>query len=188
MDIVDRSVAKLKTAEVAQVVVQSEIGPFYILTCEHGLMYAGWELSDEMAAWAAAHASGARAKAYAEQVGKELEAYFAGQLQTFSVPLVYDGTPFQKAVWTALCEIPYGETWSYRDLAVHIGRPLAVRAVGQANRANRIAVVIPCHRVIGADGKLVGYAGSATDLKAQLLALEQPSPLVGRQAANLVGQ
>lgn len=88
------------------------------------------------------------------------------------MPLVYQGTPFQEAVWSGLMTIPFGETWSYRQLAVHIGNPLAVRAVGQANRANRIAVIIPCHRVIGADGGLVGYAGTATDLKASLIGHE----------------
>jgi len=90
---------------------------------------------------------------------KELDEYFAGSRRQFDVPLVVRGTPFQEQVWRALLEIPCGETWSYRDLATRIGQPGATRAVGTANGMNRIAIVIPCHRVVNADGRLGGYGG-----------------------------
>lgn len=89
-----------------------------------------------------------------------LEAYFSGTIGALdAISTNPDGTPFQRAVWDALRQIPAGETWSYGRLAAHIGRPKAVRAVGRANGANPIGVVVPCHRVIGADGSLTGYAG-----------------------------
>jgi len=89
----------------------------------------------------------------------QLDAYFAGQLTDFDLPLAPAGTQFQRTVWAALRQIPYGETWSYGQLAGKIGSPAAVRAVGLANGRNPIAVVVPCHRVIGADGSLTGYGG-----------------------------
>ncbi len=89
----------------------------------------------------------------------ELEAYFAGRLQTFTVPLIYPGTPFQEQVWNALLTIPYGETRSYADMASAVDNPKAVRAVGTTNGLNRICIVIPCHRVINKGGKLGGYGG-----------------------------
>jgi methylated-DNA-[protein]-cysteine S-methyltransferase len=101
----------------------------------------------------------------------QLAAYFAGQLTEFDLPLAPAGTQFQRAVWAALQQIPYGETWSYGQLASTIGSPTAVRAVGLANGRNPIAVVIPCHRVIGADGSLTGYGGGL-DRKHYLLDLE----------------
>jgi methylated-DNA-[protein]-cysteine S-methyltransferase len=102
----------------------------------------------------------------------ELDAYFAGRLQRFTVPLAPAGTPFQLKVWTALRDIPYGQTISYGELAQRIGDPNAVRAVGAANGANPIAIIVPCHRVIGADGSLVGFGGGLPVKKA-LLALER---------------
>ena len=90
---------------------------------------------------------------------KELKQYFAGSLRQFSVPLVYPGTPFQERVWSDLLRIPYGQTRSYEDLARQIGSTGAQRAVGHANGQNRIAIVIPCHRVVNKDGKLGGYGG-----------------------------
>jgi methylated-DNA-[protein]-cysteine S-methyltransferase len=89
-----------------------------------------------------------------------LRAYFAGDLAAIDdLPVTLDGTPFQRRVWEALRTIPCGETWSYRDLAVRVGNPRAVRAVGLANGANPVGIVVPCHRVIGADGSLTGYGG-----------------------------
>jgi O-6-methylguanine DNA methyltransferase len=102
----------------------------------------------------------------------ELEAYFSGRLQQFSVPVVLSGTPFQQRVWTALQAIPYGTTTSYGALAATIGSPSAVRAVGLANGANPVAIVVPCHRVIGADGSLTGFGGGLP-IKRALLDLEQ---------------
>ncbi|HTW65485.1 MAG TPA: methylated-DNA--[protein]-cysteine S-methyltransferase [Bryobacteraceae bacterium] len=90
---------------------------------------------------------------------RQLRAFFAGELHDFDVPLKPSGTAFQQGVWRALCEIPYGETISYGELARRIGNPSASRAVGLANGANPIAIVIPCHRVIGSNGKLTGYGG-----------------------------
>ena len=103
---------------------------------------------------------------------KQLNAYFAGTLRTFDVPLAPAGTLFQSQVWRALCEIPYGETTSYGELARRIGNPRAVRAVGLANGSNPISIIIPCHRVIGSNGSLVGYGGGLP-IKQALLALER---------------
>ena len=107
-----------------------------------------------------------------QSVSKELDAYFAGSLREFSVPLKPEGTDFRKKVWTALQTIPYGETISYKTLAQRINNPKAIRAVGGANHHNPISIIIPCHRVIGANGKLVGYGGGM-DVKRFLLALER---------------
>ena len=104
--------------------------------------------------------------------GAELEAYFRGQLQHFTVPLATDGTPFQREVWAALRTIPFGEHRSYAWLAKEIGRPRAVRAVGAANGRNPVAVIVPCHRVIGSSGALTGYAGGL-EMKRWLLTHEQ---------------
>jgi methylated-DNA-[protein]-cysteine S-methyltransferase len=90
---------------------------------------------------------------------EQLDAYFAGALERFDLPLAPDGTPFQLRVWDELQRIPFGETISYSELADRIGDPRAVRAVGLANGRNPLAIVVPCHRVIGADGSLVGYGG-----------------------------
>ncbi len=89
----------------------------------------------------------------------QLEAYFDGSRQSFELPIAPEGTEFQRRVWAGLCEIPYGETASYRDLAIAVGSPSACRAVGLANGRNPLAIVVPCHRVIGADGSLTGYGG-----------------------------
>ncbi|MBP8221372.1 MAG: methylated-DNA--[protein]-cysteine S-methyltransferase, partial [Aeromonadaceae bacterium] len=97
--------------------------------------------------------------------------YFAGRLQRFTLPLAAHGTAFQQAVWQALCDIPYGETRSYGDIARAIGKPAAVRAVGAANGRNPLSIIVPCHRVIGQNGSLTGYAGGLP-IKQQLLALE----------------
>lgn len=102
---------------------------------------------------------------------RQLEAYFAGELEQFDLPLRPRGTPFQQTVWQELARIPYGETTTYGELAAKIGRPTASRAVGAANGRNPIAIVIPCHRVIGRNGKLTGYYGGI-DLKEKLLTLE----------------
>ena len=105
------------------------------------------------------------------EAGRQLQAYFDGKLRVFELPLAMAGTPFQLRVWRELERIPYGETRSYLQLAAAIGAEKAVRAVGAANGANPIPIVVPCHRVIGAGGKLVGYGGGLP-LKKRLLALE----------------
>jgi methylated-DNA-[protein]-cysteine S-methyltransferase len=102
----------------------------------------------------------------------QLTEYFAGRRKGFDLPLAPEGTEFQRAVWKALSRIPYGETLSYGELARSIGKPNASRAVGLANGANPLPVVVPCHRVIGADGSLTGFGGGL-DIKRKLLALER---------------
>jgi O-6-methylguanine DNA methyltransferase len=106
---------------------------------------------------------------------EQLLEYFAGVRRSFELVLQPVGTPFQLKVWEALARIPYGETWSYGDLAKRIGSPAAVRAVGAANGSNPLPIVLPCHRVIGANGKLTGFGGGL-DIKAQLLRLEGAWP------------
>ncbi len=103
---------------------------------------------------------------------RQLRAYFSGELESFDLPLAPEGTPFQQKVWKELCRIPYGETISYGELAKRIGNPAASRAVGLANGSNPIPIVIPCHRVIGSNGKLTGYGGGLP-IKEKLLALEK---------------
>jgi methylated-DNA-[protein]-cysteine S-methyltransferase len=93
------------------------------------------------------------------EAGAQLKAYFGGRLRGFDLPLQPAGTDFQRAVWGQLAQIPYGATWSYGQLAVRVGRPTAVRAVGAANGRNPLPIVLPCHRVIGADGSLTGFGG-----------------------------
>jgi methylated-DNA-[protein]-cysteine S-methyltransferase len=107
-----------------------------------------------------------------EEPIRQLRAYFAGKLEAFDLPLAPQGTAFQRKVWKLLCDIPYGETISYGELARRLGNPNACRAVGMANGSNPISVVIPCHRVIGSNGKLTGYGGGLPN-KEKLLALER---------------
>jgi methylated-DNA-[protein]-cysteine S-methyltransferase len=102
---------------------------------------------------------------------RQLTGYFAGKIKRFSVKLDFAGTVFQKKVWTALVAIPFGETRSYAQVATQIGHPKAVRAVGAANGKNPISIIAPCHRVIGSDGKLTGFAGGLEN-KAFLLKME----------------
>ncbi len=107
----------------------------------------------------------------AADVQAQLSEYFAGERVTFDVPLVMRGAPFERRVWDALREVPYGETVSYGEIARRVGQPSAARAVGLANGRNPIAVIVPCHRVIGADGTLTGYGGGL-ERKRLLLELE----------------
>lgn len=106
-----------------------------------------------------------------KQAARELREYFAGTRKAFTVPLEPEGTAFQRAVWDALLTIPYGQTLSYGGVAAKINKPKASRAVGMANNKNPLPIFIPCHRVIGADGKLVGYGGGI-NIKEALLKLE----------------
>ena len=105
------------------------------------------------------------------EVREQLRSYFAGERIVFNLPLILEGSEFQNKVWNALQAIPYGETISYKELAERIGKPRAVRAVGAANGANPIPIIIPCHRVIGNDGSLTGFGGGLP-LKKKLLQLE----------------
>lgn len=112
------------------------------------------------------------------EVQRQLKAYFAGKLRAFELPLAPAGTEFQLKVWHALRTIPYGKTWSYGELARRIRRPAASRAVGAANGQNPIPVIVPCHRVIGANGSLTGFGGGLP-IKQKLLALEGALPQAG---------
>ena len=103
---------------------------------------------------------------------KELFGYFDGKRTEFTCPVCLQGTEFQKAVWEALKTIPFGETRSYKDIAVQIGNPKAMRAVGMANHNNPVSIIVPCHRVVGADGSLTGYGGGLP-IKQYLLDLEK---------------
>ncbi len=105
-------------------------------------------------------------------VFSQVEEYFNGKRKEFDFPLELNGTIFQTKVWNALCQIPYGETRTYKEIAIAVGNPNASRAVGMANNKNPIAIAVPCHRVIGANGKLVGYAGGL-EMKEALLKLER---------------
>jgi len=112
------------------------------------------------------------ASALIDKAAAQLEEYFDGERREFDLPLNPSGTPFQMAVWKELLAIPYGETRSYKQIAQNIGNPKALRAVGMANNRNPISIIIPCHRVIGSDGSLVGYGGGL-DMKQKLLDLER---------------
>jgi O-6-methylguanine DNA methyltransferase len=109
---------------------------------------------------------------------KELAEYFAGERTRFTVPLDLRGTSFQQQCWQALLKIPYGDTRSYADIARAIGRPQAFRAVGMANHDNPVAIIVPCHRVVGSNGNLTGYGGGL-DVKRQLLELERRHRIIG---------
>ncbi|WP_421385410.1 methylated-DNA--[protein]-cysteine S-methyltransferase [Bacillus salacetis] len=107
------------------------------------------------------------------EAAAQLKAYFKGERQVFDLPLKMEGTHFQESVWNALKDIPYGSTCSYKDIAEKIDKPKAVRAIGQANKANSLPILIPCHRVVGKNNSLTGYAGSQVDKKEILLRVEK---------------
>jgi methylated-DNA-[protein]-cysteine S-methyltransferase len=125
--------------------------------------------------------------AVVEKAVRQIKEYFAGDRREFDVPVDAQGTPFQKAVWRRLLEIPYGRTASYRDIARSLGNPKAVRAVGGANGRNPIAIIVPCHRIIGSDGSLTGY-GSGIWRKEWLLEHEGWSAGDVRSKAQGVGR
>lgn len=150
---------------------------FYIAASEKGLSYVGSQQKsfEEMSDWFNHRFPGCewvRDDEMMDPYVKELTEYLQGIRQTFNIPFDFRGTPFQLAVWKALCEIPYGQTWSYSDIATHIQKPAAVRAVGAAIGANPVLITVPCHRVIGKNGTLTGYRGGL-DMKTQLLQLER---------------
>ena len=152
----------------AQYICPSPIGPLSLVEENGALVEVRWnvDLPRDAAPMALP------ATPLLRQAAAELTAYFAGQLRQFTVPLAPKGTPFQQKVWAALREIPYGETRSYKEIAAMVGNEKACRAVGMANNRNPLPIFIPCHRVVGADGKLVGYAGGL-DVKTFLLELEK---------------
>jgi methylated-DNA-[protein]-cysteine S-methyltransferase len=154
--------------------LQTPIGVARLVTDEAGVLRAfNWtDYEPQMLAWFARHYPAARLREGEGPARGPFAAYFAGDVGALdAVPWRAAGTAFQLQVWDALCTIPAGETLSYAGLAARIGRPKAVRAVGLANGANPVAVIVPCHRVIGANGSLTGYGGGL-DRKQWLLAHE----------------
>ena len=151
-----------------QYICPSPIGPLSLVEENGALVEVRWnfELPRDAAPMALP------ATPLLRQAAAELTAYLAGQLRQFTVPLAQKGSPFQQKVWAALREIPYGETRSYKELAIAVGNEKACRAVGMANNRNPLPIFIPCHRVVGTNGKLVGYAGGL-DVKTFLLNLEK---------------
>ncbi|MBS5322140.1 MAG: methylated-DNA--[protein]-cysteine S-methyltransferase [Lachnospiraceae bacterium] len=152
--------------KLSRAVYKSPVGELLIVCTETALLSLGARKEQESA-------EDKENNPVIQQTIKELEEYFAGSRKVFTVPLDLRGTEFQKKVWEALREIPYGETRSYKEIAEKIGNPKASRAVGMANHRNPIGIVVPCHRVVGANGKLTGYAGGIP-MKQALLELEKP--------------
>ena len=141
---------------------QSPFGPVLLEEESGALTCCGFERGG---------ASSAAPTPLLREAARQLDEYFAGRRKEFDLPLAPKGTVFQQKVWQALQKIPYGTTVTYKDIAIAVGNPLACRAVGMANHNNPIGIIIPCHRVIGANGKLTGYAGGL-DKKQLLLDLE----------------
>ena len=163
---------------------ESPIGPLFAASSERGLVYL--ELNHAsgrgFAGWLRVAAPGRRAvEGFAPNrvAVTQIHEYLEGKRRRFELPLDLRGTAFQREVWEELLRIPYGETRSYAEVARAIGRPSAVRAVGTANGANPIPLIVPCHRVVATGGKLGGYGGGLP-LKARLLALEGSEPAEGR--------
>jgi methylated-DNA-[protein]-cysteine S-methyltransferase len=150
-------------------VIDSPIGPLQLLGDAQGL--ARIAFAGEHMRSVSSEPCDARTRKLLERAATQLDAYFAGRRKRFDLPLNAAGTAFQHQVWEALVAIPWGETRSYAEVARAIGRENAVRAVGAANGRNPLPLVVPCHRVIGSDGSLTGFAGGL-DLKRQLLELE----------------
>lgn len=164
--------AKTATDTSAHTIIDSPLGPLTLVTREGGL--AGVYMTQQR--HLPPQETFGPPVAVADvpvltRTAEQLAAYFAGETRDFDIDLSTSGTPFQQRVWAALRDIPYGETVTYGELAAALGRPTASRAVGLANGRNPIPIVIPCHRVVGADGSLTGYAGGL-DRKTTLLGLE----------------
>lgn len=159
--------------------MESPLGTLTIAAFEDSLCHicfgAFEETKDELTEWADKHGFSCAFHSGNEWTHKAIEQlheYFQGKRRRFDVPMTLLGTPFQQMVWRALQTIAYGETKTYKDIAEMIGRPKAVRAIGGANHNNPLSIIIPCHRVIGANGDLIGYGGGL-DKKAFLLNLER---------------
>ncbi|MBC1284566.1 methylated-DNA--[protein]-cysteine S-methyltransferase [Listeria booriae] len=151
--------------------IDSPLGKLYLGVSDDTVNYISYDKADFIAKH---EAISAEETPLMRELKAELQQFFKGEIQDFTVPIEVVGTDFQMRVWEALRTIPYGEVVSYKDIAELAGSPKAVRAVGQANHANPIPIIIPCHRVIQADGKIGGYNGSDVERKQWLLALEMP--------------
>ena len=154
----------------AQWRVNSKVGSLYLVASEKGLQGIFWKKQSEPMAKSLKE-TGAEIKILSKAV-RELGEYFEGKRKKFDLPLTFNGTPFQNRVWKELYKIPYGKTYSYKDVADRIKNSKAVRAVGTANGKNPFCIVVPCHRVIAADGSIGGYSGGL-GIKIKLLRLEQ---------------
>jgi methylated-DNA-[protein]-cysteine S-methyltransferase len=152
-------------------IMPSPVGALKLVASDRGLAAILWENDDPGRVRLGPVQADDRQPVLLE-TERQLRDYFAGRLERFSLPLDFVGTEFQKKVWEALLTIPFGETRSYGEIARQIGRPKAVRAVGAASGKNPISIIAPCHRVIGANGKLTGFAGGL-EIKASLLGLER---------------
>lgn len=146
-------------------ILDSPFGPLCLVGTEHGLTRVDFQRGERPVWLDTTWQENARALAPAR---RQLQEYFAHRRRVFTLPLAPSGTPFQQRVWQTLQHIPFGTTWTYQQVAQSLGLPQAARAVGHANGRNPLAIVIPCHRLIGRDGRLRGYAGGLT-LKQQLL-------------------
>ncbi|WP_335951630.1 methylated-DNA--[protein]-cysteine S-methyltransferase [Acinetobacter beijerinckii] len=151
--------------------MDSPVGALKLVAHDQALVAVMWDNEDHKRVRLSELVE-ARQHPMLHKVKQQLEQYFAGQRQQFDLPLDFQGTDFQQQVWQALLTIPYGETRSYKEIALQIGNEKAVRAVGAANGKNPISIIAPCHRVIGSSGTLVGFAGGL-DKKQILLSLEQ---------------
>lgn len=159
----------MSNPELAYTYLESPIGPLLLAGDEQHLHYIGFPTGKGVIT---PHENWHEDAAPLREITKQLFAYFAGELEDFHIPMEMGGTDFQKDVWAALCDIPYGETISYGELARRIGRPKASRAVGAANGANPLPIIVPCHRVIGANNSLTGFGGGV-ETKQFLLQHEQ---------------
>ena len=156
--------------------MKSPVGELKLVASDHGLAAILWEDDDPKRVRLSPLQEDKKHPVLLE-AERQLKEYFAGKLEKFSVKLDFAGTEFQKKVWTALTTIPFGETRSYAQIAQQIGNPKAVRAVGAANGKNPISIIAPCHRVIGSNGALTGFAGGL-EVKARLLGLESKGDLL----------
>lgn len=155
--------------------VDSEIGKLYIVAENNRLSAIHIGQMDFIAKEEIPLLAEEPGNEFLQECVTQLKEYFSGLRTAFTLPLDQKGTDFQIDIWNKLAEIPFGQTKSYQDIAIAVGRPKAVRAVGQANKANKIPIIIPCHRVIGKNQTLTGYAGSRKDLKKILLTIEGAS-------------
>jgi methylated-DNA-[protein]-cysteine S-methyltransferase len=161
----------------------SPVGRLTLIASSKGLAAVLWENDKPNRVHAKAEEANEQHPVLLE-AERQLQEYFAGNRNTFSLPLDMIGTPFQQQVWEALTTIPHGETRNYQQIANQLGNPKAVRAVGAANGRNPVSIIVPCHRVIGANGSLTGFAGGL-EAKAYLLSLEGFTPPTTNTAAQL---
>ena len=158
----------------ARKIIDSPVGKLKLVASDQGLVAILWENDDPERVRLGELVKGETNSVLVE-TERQLAEYFAGKRKNFTVPLDLRGTPFQRNVWEALLAIPFGETRSYGELARQLGNSRAARAVGAATGKNPVSIVVPCHRLIGATGKLTGFAGGL-GAKMRLLALEQKKP------------